>query len=256
MDPRGQIAPRLRLCRRRSTDLDSGQSKYKNYLLEWPKIAKFSDFQKLSWTLKIFKRVLENLFGVTKSIAAGCQEARCGRRRVSGALLISMLLTEDVAMRTMNLDPFWRTSIGFDRLFDLMDESLRFEPEDHYPPCNIVRTGENTYRISLAVAGFKPEQVSVTVNQNVLIVSASAEENKQDNGEYLYRGIAGRSFERRFNLADYVTVKGASLDDGLLQIELERELPEAMKPRRIEIQSGKPGGKGDNVRTIEHSKVA
>ena len=76
-------------------------------------------------------------------------------------------------MRTMNLDPFWRTSIGFDRLFDLMDESLRFEPEDHYPPCNIVRTGENTYRISLAVAGFKPEQVSATVNQNVLIVSAA-----------------------------------------------------------------------------------
>src|SRR6188472_3299497 len=97
---------------------------------------------------------------------------------------------EDVAMRNLNLDPFWRTTIGFDRLFDLMDESLRFEPEDHYPPCNIVRTGENTYRISLAVAGFKPEQVSATVNQNVLIVAASAEENKQDKGEYLYRGIA------------------------------------------------------------------
>lgn len=160
-------------------------------------------------------------------------------------------------MGTMNLDPFWRTSIGFDRLFDLMDESLRFEPEDHYPPCNIVRTGENTYRISLAVAGFKPEQVNVTVNQNVLIVSATAaEEDKQDKGEYLYRGIAGRSFERRFNLADYVTVKDASLTDGLLQIELERELPEAMKPRRIEIQTGKAAGKGDNVRTIEHSKIA
>lgn len=160
-------------------------------------------------------------------------------------------------MRTMNLDPFWRTSIGFDRLFDLMDESLRFEPEDHYPPCNIVRTSENAYRISLAVAGFKPEQVSVTINQNQLIVSAAAnEKQEEDKGEYLYRGIAGRSFERRFNLADYVTVKGASLDDGLLQIELERELPEAMKPRRIEIQTGKAVGKGDKVRTIEHSKVA
>ena len=158
-------------------------------------------------------------------------------------------------MRTMNIDPFWRTSIGFDRLFDLMDESLRFEPEDHYPPCNIVRTGEDTYRISLAVAGFKPEQVNVTVNQNMLIVSATAED-KQDKGEYLYRGIAGRSFERRFNLADYVVVKNASLDQGLLQIELERELPEAMKPRRIEIQPGKPIGQGDKVRTIEHSKVA
>jgi molecular chaperone IbpA len=158
-------------------------------------------------------------------------------------------------MRTMNVDPFWRTSIGFDRLFDLMDESLRFEPEDHYPPCNIVRTGENTYRISLAVAGFKSEQVNVTVNQNQLIVSATADD-KQDKGEYLYRGIAGRSFERRFNLADYVVVKSASLEEGLLQIELERELPEAMKPRRITIETGKAVGKGDNVRTIEHSKVA
>jgi len=158
-------------------------------------------------------------------------------------------------MRTLNVDPFWRTTIGFDRLFDLMDESLRFEPDDHYPPCNITRTGENKYRIALAVAGFKPDQVNVTVNQNTLIVSATASE-KADKGEFLYRGIAGRSFERRFNLADYVVVKGASLDDGLLQIELERELPEAMKPRRIEIQSGKAVGKSDKVQTIEHSKAA
>jgi molecular chaperone IbpA len=157
-------------------------------------------------------------------------------------------------MRNLNLDPFWRTSIGFDRLFDLMDESLRFEPEDHYPPCNIVRTGENTYRISLAVAGFKPEQISVSVNQNTLSVAGGADE-KQDNGDYLYRGIAARPFERRFNLADYVEVKGASFEDGLLQIDLQRELPEAMKPRRIEIKTGKAVGKDDNVRTIE-SKVA
>jgi len=97
----------------------------------------------------------------------------------------------------------------------------------------------------------------VTINQNTLIVSAAAnEKQEEDKGEYLYRGIAGRSFERRFNLADYVVVKTASLDDGLLQIELERELPESMKPRRIEIQTGKSVGKGDKVRTIEHSKVA
>ena len=158
-------------------------------------------------------------------------------------------------MRAMNLDPFWRTSIGFDRLFDLVDESLRYQPEDNYPPCNITRTGENTYRISLAVAGFKPEQIGVTVNQNVLIVTGNADE-KQDEGEYLYRGIAGRSFERRFNLADYIVVKGASLDEGLLQIELELELPEAMKPRRIDIKTGKSVGQADKVRTIEHSKVA
>lgn len=158
-------------------------------------------------------------------------------------------------MRNLNLDPFWRTSIGFDRLFDLMDESLRFEPEDHYPPCNIVRTGEDTYRISLAVAGFKPDQLNVTVDQNTLVVTGKANE-KQGEGEYLYKGIAGRSFERRCNLADYVVVKGASVDEGLLQIELERELPEAMKPRRIDIKTGKAIGRGDNVRTIEHSKVA
>lgn len=158
-------------------------------------------------------------------------------------------------MRNLNLDPFWRTSIGFDRLFDLMDESLRFEPEDHYPPCNIVRTGEDSYRISLAVAGFKPDQLGVTVNQNTLIVTGNANE-KQGEGEYLYKGIAGRSFERRFNLADYVVVKGASVDEGLLQIELECELPEAMKPRRVDIKTGKAIGQGDKVRTIEHSKVA
>lgn len=158
-------------------------------------------------------------------------------------------------MRTMNLDPFWRTSIGFDRLFDLVDESLRYEPEDHYPPCNITRTSENTYRIALAVAGFRPEQINVTVNQNMLIVTGSAEQ-KQDKGEYLYRGIAGRSFERRFNLADHVEVKGASIEDGLLQIELQLELPEAMKPRRIDIKTGKAVGLDGNVRTIEGSKVA
>jgi molecular chaperone IbpA len=157
-------------------------------------------------------------------------------------------------MRNLNLDPFWRTSIGFDRLFDLVDESLRFEPEDHYPPCNIVRTGEDTFRISLAVAGFKPDQIDVNVNRNTLTITGRVDE-KQDKGEYLYRGIAGRQFERRFNLADFVEVKGASFEDGLLQIELERAVPEAMKPRRIEVKTGKAAGPGDKIRTID-SKVA
>ncbi len=159
-------------------------------------------------------------------------------------------------MRNLNLDPFWRTSVGFDRLFDLMDESLRFEPEDHYPPCNIVRTGEDNYRISLAVAGFRPEQISVTVHQNTLIVSGRVHE-KQGETEYLYRGIAGRPFERRFSLADFVEVKHASFEDGLLQIELERKVPESMKPRKIEIQVGKAQLPGDKAKTtIEHAKVA
>jgi molecular chaperone IbpA len=158
-------------------------------------------------------------------------------------------------MRTPSLDPFWRTSVGFDRLFDLMDQSLRFEPEDNYPPCNIVRTGEDSYRISLAVAGFKPEQITVTVYQNTLAISGSVNE-RQGEAEYLHRGIAGRPFERRFNLADFVEVKRASFEDGLLQIELQREAPESMKPRKIDVQVGKAQGSGDKVKTIEHTKVA
>lgn len=158
-------------------------------------------------------------------------------------------------MRNLNLDPFWRTSVGFDRLLDLMDQSLRFEPEDHYPPCNVVRTGEDNYRISLAVAGFKPEQISVTVHQNTLIISGRVTE-KQDEPEYLYRGIAARPFERRFHLADYVEVRQASFEDGLLQIELKREVPDALKPRKIEVQVGKLQGPSDKMRTIEHTKVA
>lgn len=158
-------------------------------------------------------------------------------------------------MRNLNLDPFWRTSVGFDRLFDLMDDSLRFEPEDHYPPCNIVRTGEDAYRISLAVAGFRPQQISVTVHQNTLIISGRVNE-KPGETEYLYRGIAGRSFERRFSLADFVEVKRAFFEDGLLQIELEREVPESMKPRKIDIQVGKSQEASSKAKTIEHAKVA
>ncbi len=152
-------------------------------------------------------------------------------------------------MRTLNLDPFWRSSVGFDRLFDLDDQSLRFEPEDNYPPCNIVRTGENAYRIALAVAGFRPDQIAITADQDTLIVTGAMD--KGDGGsEYLYRGIAARPFERRFNLAEYVEVKGATLVDGLLQIDLVREVPEAMKPRRIPI--GTAGAQQDNQRTIDH----
>lgn len=158
-------------------------------------------------------------------------------------------------MRNFNLDPFWRTSVGFDRLLDLMDDSLRFEPADHYPPYNIARTGEDKYRISLAVAGFKPEQISVTAHQNTLTIAARVSE-REDQADYLYRGIAGRPFERRFNLADYVEVTGASFEDGLLQIELERRVPEAMKPRKIEIKIGKGSAAAGNVKTIEHTKVA
>ena len=153
----------------------------------------------------------------------------------------------------LNLDPFWRSSIGFDRLLDLMDESLRYQPENNYPPYNIARTGENAYRISLAVAGFKPDQINVTVEQNTLVVTGR--EVKKSEHDYLHRGIAARDFERRFSLADFVEVKDATFEDGLLQIDLVRELPEAMKPKRIQVRSGK-SLQDTKTKTIEHVRAA
>jgi molecular chaperone IbpA len=137
-----------------------------------------------------------------------------------------------------------------------MDDSLRFEPEDHYPPCNILRTGEDRYRITVAAAGFKPEQISVTVQQNMLTVTGRVSPAQSEGPEYLYHGIGTRPFERRFNLADYVEVKGATFEDGLLQIELERELPDAMKPKQIEVRTGKAASTPEKLKTIEHAKVA
>jgi molecular chaperone IbpA len=155
----------------------------------------------------------------------------------------------------LNLDPFWRSSVGFDRILDLMDESLRFQPENNYPPYNILRTGENAYRISLAVAGFKPEQISITLQQNTLVVSGREGPEQKSEHQVLHRGIAARDFERHFSLADFVEVKEASFEDGLLQIDLVRELPEAMKPRRIEIRPGK-AVQDSKSKTIEHMRAA
>ncbi|HEU4661101.1 MAG TPA: Hsp20 family protein [Pseudolabrys sp.] len=138
-------------------------------------------------------------------------------------------------MRDFDLTPIWRSTVGFDRLVNLIDESLRLAGEDNYPPYNIARTGEDHYRVSLALAGFKPEEITVTAEQNMLTVEGRKAE--KDDREYLYQGISRRPFRRQFNLADYVEVKSASFEDGLLQIDLVRELPEAMKPRRIEIKS-------------------
>jgi molecular chaperone IbpA len=151
-------------------------------------------------------------------------------------------------MRTFDPTPLWRSTVGFDRLFDLIDESMRWTGEENYPPYNIERTGEDHYQISLALAGFTPEEVTVTAEQDVLTVEGRKAE-KGDH-QYLYQGISARSFRRVFNLADYVQVKGANFVDGLLKIELVREVPEAMKPRRITINAGK-----DN-QMIEHQKAA
>ena len=144
-------------------------------------------------------------------------------------------------MRTYDFSPLWRSTVGFDRLFDLAESAQR-ATEDHYPPYNIERVGGDSYQISLAVAGFSPDEISITAEQNVVTIEGSKPE--EADREFLYRGISTRQFKRQFNLADYVQVKNASFDNGLLKIELVREIPEAMKPRRIAIN-------GSNVHQIE-----
>jgi molecular chaperone IbpA len=133
--------------------------------------------------------------------------------------------------------PLWRSTIGFDRLFDVFDEVQR-TTEDNYPHYNIERLDENRFQISVALAGFRPEEISLTTEQNVLTL----EGRKTDNGErnFLFRGISTRSFKRQFTLADHVEVKSARFEDGLLVIELAREVPEAMKPRQIAISGVLP----------------
>jgi molecular chaperone IbpA len=132
--------------------------------------------------------------------------------------------------------PFRRSTVGFDRLFDLLENNAAGQAQESYPPFDLIKTGDNDYRIQLAVAGFRPEEIDITAQQNVLIVTGKKNDESEDRGaEFVYRGIAARSFERRFGLADHIQVKGADLKDGLLLIDLVREIPEAMKPRKIGI---------------------
>jgi molecular chaperone IbpA len=151
--------------------------------------------------------------------------------------------TGGCVMRTYDFSPLYRQTVGFDRLLDMLDHSM--EPSNTpptYPPYNIERTGDNACLISLAVAGFKSDEISIETKENTLTVKGAKTEVTQVNQttEILYQGIAARSFERRFQLADFVTVTGASLINGLLHIDLLRELPEEQKPRRIEINVGEP----------------
>jgi molecular chaperone IbpA len=137
-------------------------------------------------------------------------------------------------MTTYDFAPLFRTAIGFDRLARLVDSAVSAPEASSYPPYNIEKTGDDTYRITMAVAGFRPEDVDITVKENTLVVSGrvAGETNK---GEVLYRGIAGRAFERRFVLADHIVVEGADLQNGLLHLGLKRVVPEALKPRKIAI---------------------
>jgi len=153
-------------------------------------------------------------------------------------------------MRQFDLTPFYRSTVGFDRLFSTLDSLVGgSDAGQSYPPYNIEKTGENEYRVTLAVAGFGESELSVEAKENTLTVKGEKKtETGNGNGnEVLYRGIAARTFERRFQLADYVQVKGASLENGLLHVDLVREIPEAMKPRNIAIATAKANGKAKQI---------
>ena len=153
-------------------------------------------------------------------------------------------------MRMIDFAPLSRSTIGFDRLFDLLDQTAGFEPDEGFPPYDIEKTGEDAYRITLAVPGFTRDEISIEGQPNLLVVSGQKSADR--GGQYLHRGLKTRAFERRFSLADFVEVKGARLADGLLTVELEREVPEAMRPRRIEISTGPAQGQ----RRVEGQQAA
>jgi len=173
--------------------------------------------------------------------------ARLGEKERASSI---SLLKEDVRMRQFDLTPLYRSTIGFDRLGSLLDTLTAFEGDaPSYPPYNIERVGENDYRISMAVAGFAHKDLNIEVKENTLSIRGE-KKTEVENTTYLHRGIASRSFERRFQVADHVVVKGASLENGLLHVDLVRELPESMKPRTIPIAT-----KTDKPRVID-SKAA
>ena len=158
-------------------------------------------------------------------------------------------------MRTaFDFSPLFRSTVGFDRIFDLLDNAQRVSTIDNWPPYDIVKTGEDQYRVTLAVAGFGENELNVTQERNLLVVSGEKAAN--EDSQYLHRGIAGRSFQRRFELADHVRVAGANLANGLLTIDLKREIPEAMKPRRIDIKGDISLPKVDTPKIQSDVKVA
>jgi molecular chaperone IbpA len=149
-------------------------------------------------------------------------------------------------MRQIDFTPYRRSTIGFDRLFDLLEQGARGTTADNYPPFNLERVADDRYRITLAVAGFKNDEIDITAQQNLLVVTGKRGEAQDNAAQMLHLGIANRSFERRFELADFIRVEDANLTDGLLVISLVREIPEAMKPKKIAV------GVGGSAQTIEH----
>jgi len=148
-----------------------------------------------------------------------------------------------------DFSPFRRSTVGFDRLFELLENSAAGQMGDNYPPFDLVQLDDNRYRISLAVAGFRQDEIDITAQQNLLIVSGR--KAKEDAAGFIHRGIATTSFERRFGLADHVEVRSADLKDGMLEIELVREIPEAMRPRKISLGGGDTKSLGSDRTTIE-----
>ena len=143
-----------------------------------------------------------------------------------------------------DFSPFRRSTVGFDRLFDMLENSATSGNTENYPPFDLIKVDENKYRIEIAVAGFKRDEIEITAHQNSLIIRG--QKSEESGNDYVHRGIATRSFERRFALADHIQVTGADLRDGMLSLELVREIPEAMKPRKIEI-----GGTGQQTQSID-----
>jgi molecular chaperone IbpA len=142
-------------------------------------------------------------------------------------------------MRAIDFSPLFRSTVGFDRMSRLLDTAMeQAERSENYPPYNIEKTGEDAYRITLAVAGFSQDDIEITAQENQLVVKASHDAEADNEKQFLHRGIAGRAFERTFQLADHIRVVSAEMENGLLHIALEREIPEALKPRTIEVKAG------------------
>ena len=155
-----------------------------------------------------------------------------------------------------DFSPLYRMTVGFDRLFDMLDQVSQFEPMTNWPPYNVEKQGDDQYRITMAVAGFSQDEIEVTQQENTLVISGK---KHQDNGqgEILHRGIATRAFKQSFNLANFVKVVEANLENGLLTVQLKREVPEELQPRRIPIQFGAASlGSGKPQQQIEHHKAA
>lgn len=156
-------------------------------------------------------------------------------------------------MRNLDFSPLLRATVGFDRMMDLMDNASRYEETPSYPPYNIEKRGEDDYRITMAVAGFSEEDLNITNQENSLVIEGKKKKDgEEQDGTYLHRGIAERAFQRSFRIADHIKVTGANLENGLLHIDLVREIPEAMKPRTIQIESSE----SDKSRKTISSKAA